>query len=124
MNAGIRRSATFPTSLWNHANYGLVEAGTTSRLARIPGRRGVALDRGGVGLELALLHLLGPLHRPLHLRAHVRDGDDDEASLARVEVLAELLEVAAAHARRRVTGEGAEEGAARGRTHEQSATDR
>src|SRR3954453_5116247 len=58
--------------------------------ARVSGGGGVALDRLGVGLELSLLQLCGSLHRPLHLGTHVRHGDDDEAGLARIEMLAQV----------------------------------
>jgi hypothetical protein len=59
---------------------------------------GVGLDRGVVGLELLGLDLLGPAHRLLDPGPHVGDDDHDQAGLAGVQVLAQLLEVAAAHA--------------------------
>src|SRR3954447_18322378 len=83
----------------------------------------VRLDRRGVGLELLALKPLRALHRPLDLRPHVRDGDDDEAGRALVELLAELLEVVAAHAGRGVAGDGAEDGATGRRAREQAAAD-
>jgi hypothetical protein len=44
-------------------------------VARAPsGRSGVALDLGRVGIELLLLKLRGPLHRPLDLGAHMAPG--------------------------------------------------
>src|SRR5689334_20211425 len=69
----------------------------------------VGLDLRDVGLEPLALELLGSPHRPLDLRAHVGDGDDDEAGRALVELLAELLEVVAAHPRRGVARDGAED---------------
>ena len=58
------------------------------------------------------------------LAVHVGDADDDQPGLALVELLAELLQVLAAHARRRVTGNRAEQRAAAGGRGEQPAADR
>ena len=60
----------------------------------------------------------------LDLGAHVGDGDDDEPGLAGVEVLTEFLEVVAAHPRRRMAGDRAQDRAARGRSGKQAAADR
>src|SRR5215469_2665016 len=76
------------------------------------GGPGVGFDVGGVGLELLGLHLLRLLHGVLDLRPHVGHPDHDEARLPLVEVLAEFLEVVAAHPGGRVTGDRAEDGAA------------
>jgi hypothetical protein len=46
------------------------------------------------------LHLLRLPHGPLDLRPHVGHPDHDQARLPGVKVLAQLLEVMAAHARR------------------------
>src|SRR4051794_14909804 len=97
--------------------------GTPNLALRPLGCGGVAFELGRVGLELLLLELGAALHRPLDLCAHVRERDDDQPGLARVEVLAELLEVVTAHAGRRVPRNGAEERAARRRAHEQPAAD-
>src|SRR6516165_1345461 len=77
----------------------------------LPGGLGVGFDVGGVGLELLRLHLLRLLHGVLDLRPHVGHPDHDEARLPLVEVLAEFLEVVAAHPGGRVTGDRAEDGA-------------
>ena len=78
----------------------------------------VALEFGGVSLELLLLELRGPLHGLLDLCAHVGDGHHHEACLAGVEVFSEFLEVVPAHARRRMTGERTEERPAGGRARQ------
>ena len=54
---------------------------------------GVGLDLGRVGLELLLLELLGLLHGLLDACADVLDADDDQAGLAVVELLTQILEV-------------------------------
>jgi hypothetical protein len=64
----------------------------------VSGVSGVGLDRGRVGLELLGLDLLGPAHGLLDLGPHVGDADHHQAGLAGVEMLAQLLEVVAAHA--------------------------
>ena len=63
-------------------------------------------------------------HRLLDLGAHVGHADDHQTGLAGVEVLAELLEVVAAHAGRGMTGDRAEDRSAGGRRREQAAADR
>src|SRR4051812_48990904 len=88
------------------------------------GRRRVALDLGGVGPQLLVLTLRRPSHRPFDLGAHVGHGDHDEAGLTSVQMIADLLEVVAAHARGRVAGDRAEDGPAGGRPDEQPAADR
>src|SRR6516162_7331635 len=92
--------------------------GAASRLSR---GLGVGFDLGVVGLQLPGLHLLRLLHRVLDLRPHVGHRDHHQARLASVQVLAELLQVLAAHPGRRVTGHRAQHRAARGGSHEQAA---
>src|SRR4029077_17236455 len=64
----------------------------------------VGFDPGRVGLQLPGLHLPRLLHRPLDLGPHIRHRDHHQAGLPGVQVLAELLQVLAAHPGRRVTG--------------------
>ena len=85
--------------------------------------RHICLDLRDVGLELLPLELLGPLHRPLDLRAHVGNRDDDEAGRALVELLTELLEIVAAHARSGMTGHCPKDGTTGRRAGEQAASD-
>src|SRR5436190_13241547 len=71
-----------------------------------------------------MLNLCGPFHRPFDLGAHVGDGDHNEAGLTSVQVIADLLEVVAAHASGRMAGDRTEDGPAGGRPDEQPAADR
>src|SRR5690348_9997296 len=90
--------------------------------SRLGGLR-VGLDRGGVGFQLPGFYLPGLLHGPLDLRFHIGHRDHHQSCLPGVQVLAEFLQVLAAHPGRCVTGYRAEHRAAPGGDREQSAAD-
>src|SRR5438477_3674495 len=70
---------------------------TLGRAAPRSGFLGVLLECLGVRLQLLRLALLRLLHRRFDLGAHVRHRDDDETGITGVELLAEVLQVFAAH---------------------------